>query len=178
MSVLDDASNIELYERYVEPLEEEHRGEYIAIHPDGRTLIGKDSNNLRIQADSQFGKGSAIFKIGRLISPGFRWLRAVPDPPGIPVHTEDDSARPLAIGEAAEQRAKLYAQHGKPLEKEHWRKYVAIQPDGKTIVDGDYDVLLDKARIELGKGSYIFRLGELNSGTTVKPLELILRYYD
>lgn len=178
MDELEGVSDLELYHRYVKPLEAEHWGEYAAIHPNGRILTGKDSGELRKQADSQIGEGSIIFKVGPLVSPGFRWLRAIPDPPGIPIHPEDDSARPLSIGEAAEQRAKLYAQHGRPLEKEHWWKYVAIQPDGKTIVDADYDVLLDKARVELGKGSYIFRLGGHNSGTTVKPLELILRYYD
>ena len=102
----------------------------------------------------------------------------VPDPPGIPVHPEEEPACPVPIREAADRRAKLYEQHGKPLEQEHWRKYVAIQPDGKTIVEDDYDVLAAQAKVELGKGSYIFRLGGHNFGTSVKPMELVLVSYD
>lgn len=174
MSLLKQADALQLYAQYVEPLETEHRGEFVAISPDGRTLIGKYTKELRRQADSQFGEGSVIIKIGKLVSPGFRWLRGVPDPPGISVHPEEDSDCQLSIKEAAARRAKLYEQHGKPLEQDHWWKYVAIQPDGKTIVEDDYDVLVAQARVELGKGSYIFRLGGNNSGTSVKPMELVL----
>ena len=58
-----------------------------------------------------------------------------------------DSTCTLSLKEAAEQRAELYAQHGKSLEKEHRREFVAIQPDGKIIVDRD--ALIERARIEL-----------------------------
>lgn len=58
-----------------------------------------------------------------------------------------------------EQTERLYEQHGKPLEQAHLWKYVAIQPDAKTIVEDDHDVLAAQAKVELGKGSYIFRLG-------------------
>ena len=167
-----------LYEQYGKPLEEEHWDEYLAVHPDGRTLVGKDRHELRKQANSRIGEGSVIIKIGKRVSRGFRWLRPVPDPPGIPVHPEEDSTCTLSLKETAERRAKLYAQHGKPLEKKHRWQFVAIQPDGKTIVDGDCDVLMERARIELGKGSYVFRIGGSNSGTTVKPLEMILYYHD
>ena len=178
MRVLEESGVLQVYAQYVEPLEAEHRGEFVAISPDGRTLIGNNTEELRKQADSQFGEGSVIIKIGKLVSPGFRWLRGVPDPPGIPVHPEEESACPVPIREAADRRAKLYEQHGKPLEQEHLWKYVAIQPDGKTIVEDDYDVLVAQAKVELGKGSYIFRLGGHNSGTSVKPMELVLVSYD
>jgi len=178
MSVSEGANVLQLYAQYVEPLEAEHSDKFVAISPDGRTMIGNNTKELRQQADSEFGEGSVIIKIGKLVSPGFRWLRAVPNPPGTPVHPEEDSACQLSIEEAAEQRAKLYALHGKPLEQDHLWKYVAIQPDGKTIVEDDYDVLAAQAKVELGKGSYIFRLGGNNSGTSVKPMELVLVSYD
>ena len=178
MRVSKESDVLQIYAQYVEPHEAGHRGEFVAISPDGKTLIGNNTEELRKQADSQFGEGSVIIKVGKLVSPGFRWLRGVADPPGIPVHPEEESAGPVPIREAAARRAKLYEQHGKPLEQEHWWKYVAIQPDGKTIVEDDYDVLVAQAKVELGKGSYIFRLGGHNSGTSVKPMELILVSYD
>ena len=62
MSVLDGANDLKLYKQYVEPLEAEHRGKYIAIHLDGRTLMGEEGKSLRKQADAQLGKGSVIFR--------------------------------------------------------------------------------------------------------------------
>ncbi len=50
----------------------------------------------------------------------------------------------------------LYEQYGKPLEAEHWGKYVAIHQDGRTIVDEYYDVLVQRAGSELGDGPTLF----------------------
>ena len=36
-----------------------------------------------------------------------------------------------------EQSEKLYDQYGKPLEQEHWGEYVAIFPDGRTLIGTD-----------------------------------------
>ena len=174
----EGASDQQLYQRHARPLEAEHWGEYIAIDPEGRTLVGQDRKELRKRADAQFGAGSVIFRIGPRVFRGFRWLRAVPAPPGTPVHPDDDSGNRMAVAEAAEWRAGLYAQYGQPLEPEHWGQYVAIQPDGATIVAGDYDALTVRARHELGLGSIIFKIGQANGATAVKPLEMILRYYD
>ena len=178
MSGQENISGIELYKRYIEPLETEHRGKYAAIHPCGRFLIGKDPQDLSKRAAAQLGEGIAVFKIGRLISPGFRWLRRVPELSGTPVHPKEESAFPETFGEMAERRASLYRQYGKPLEAKHWGKHVAIQPGGKIIVDDDYDVLVGRARAELGQGSMIFKVGGKNDGMAVKPMELILRHRD
>ena len=171
-------SDLELYQRHVMPLEAEHWGQYAAVHADGQVLIGKESREVRKRAEAQFGANTPVFKIGPLVSPGFRWLRAVPDPPGTPVHPDDDSENGRSVKEAAEGRAGLYARYGKPLEAEHWGQYAAIQPDGATIVAGDYDALAARARRELGRGSIIFKIGVANGPTAAKPRQMILRCYD
>ncbi len=53
----------------------------------------------------------------------------------------------------------LYEQYGKPLEAEHWGKYLAVHPDGRTILADDYRVLTDRASAELGKGAHLFKVG-------------------
>ena len=53
-----------LYKKYGIPLEQEHCGEYVAIFPDGRTLVGPDLLVVSDQALAQFGKGSFVFKVG------------------------------------------------------------------------------------------------------------------
>ena len=178
MSGQGNISDMELYRRYIEPLEAEHRGKYAAIHPCGRFLIGNDPKDLSKRAAAQLGEGIAVFQIGRLISPGFRWLCGVPELSGTPVHPDEESAFPETFSEMAERRANLYRRYGEPLEAKHWGKHVAIQPDGKVIIDGDYDVLVDRARAEFGQGSMIFKVGGKNNGVAVKPMELILRHHD
>ena len=171
----------QLYQQRVKPLEAEHWGEFIAIHLDGRALIGKDRKELRQHADSKIGEDSIIFRIGPMVSPGFRWLRAVPHTPGTLVHPEEEdenSDDPARVREVAERRAGLYARYGKCLEPEYWGQYVAIQPNGATILEKDFDSLATRARNELGKGSVIFKVGGNNKATKVKPLELILHYHD
>ncbi len=57
----DDA----LYEQYAKHLEEERKGEFVAISPDGQLLIDKDRAKLRRRATEEFGKGNfALRKIG------------------------------------------------------------------------------------------------------------------
>ena len=78
----------------------------------------------------------------------------------------------------AERRASLYRQYGEPLEADHWGQHVAIQPDGKTIVDSDYELLVSRSRAEFGHGSMIYKVGGKNDGLAVKPMEIILRHHD
>ena len=42
----------------------------------------------------------------------------------------------------AEEDARLYEQYGKPLEKDHAGEYMAISPDGQTILSNDPDEIL------------------------------------
>ncbi len=53
-----------LYEQYGIPLEKEHWGEYIAIFPDGRWVLGLSRLETLDQALVKFGPGSFVFKLG------------------------------------------------------------------------------------------------------------------
>jgi hypothetical protein len=54
----------QLYAQYVQPLEQEHRGAFIAVAKDGRSVLGDDLLTLADQAVEQLGPGSFTFKIG------------------------------------------------------------------------------------------------------------------
>lgn len=54
----------------------------------------------------------------------------------------------------------LYELYGKPLEAEHWGKYVAIAPDGRTVLDTTVHGAARKAAEAFGRGSYLFKVGE------------------
>jgi hypothetical protein len=53
-----------LYDRYAKPLEAEHTGKFIAIAPDGRLMIGDTLRDVAARANSEFGRGNFLFKIG------------------------------------------------------------------------------------------------------------------
>ncbi len=58
-----------------------------------------------------------------------------------------------------EEADALYEQYGKPLEPEHTGEYVAIFPDGKSVVGKDLDDVLDRAEDQLGVGHFVFKVG-------------------
>jgi hypothetical protein len=53
-----------LYERYGKPLEDQHRGEYVAIFPDGRTVLGASPHEVLDRALDTVGPGGFVFKLG------------------------------------------------------------------------------------------------------------------
>jgi hypothetical protein len=53
-----------IYEQYGKPLEAEHWGEFLAVAPDGRTLLAPTRNEAAFAAADRFGPGNYIFKIG------------------------------------------------------------------------------------------------------------------
>ena len=53
-----------LYERYGRPLEAQNRGEYVAISPDGQTILGSSVGQVLREAKAAFGPGNFIFKVG------------------------------------------------------------------------------------------------------------------
>jgi hypothetical protein len=53
-----------LYEQYGKPLEAVHRGEHVAIFPDGRTVLGPSVHEVVDRALDTIGPGSFIFKLG------------------------------------------------------------------------------------------------------------------
>jgi hypothetical protein len=59
-----------------------------------------------------------------------------------------------------EQAIRLYDRYGKPLEREHYGEYVAIFPDGQTVLGISPHEVLDKAVDTIGPGSFVFKLGE------------------
>lgn len=67
MTAIDEERRVQadaLYERYGKPLEQEHRGEYIAISPGGRTLLGSSVIDVLRNAKATFGPGNFVFKVG------------------------------------------------------------------------------------------------------------------
>jgi hypothetical protein len=56
-----------LYEQYGRPLEQKHRGEYVAIFPDGRFVLGESRLEVLDQALARFGPGGFLFKVGEKV---------------------------------------------------------------------------------------------------------------
>jgi hypothetical protein len=53
-----------LYEQYGKPLEQNNRGKYVAILPDGRFVLGESRLETLEKALAQFGPRSFFFKVG------------------------------------------------------------------------------------------------------------------
>lgn len=64
-----------LYERFGRPLETDHRGEYVAIAPDGQTILGTRAAEVLRQAIDRFGSGNFALKRVGYRTFG-RWLTA------------------------------------------------------------------------------------------------------
>lgn len=62
-----------LYEQYGKPLEEAHKGEYVAIGPEGQIVLGEDDVEVLKKAIEAFGSGNfALARVGHLALE--RWL--------------------------------------------------------------------------------------------------------
>jgi hypothetical protein len=59
-----------------------------------------------------------------------------------------------------EQSDALYERYGKPFEKTHRGKYVAISQAGKTLIADTVFELIQEAKTVLGPGNFIFKIGE------------------
>jgi hypothetical protein len=53
-----------LYESFGRPLESSHRGQYVAVSRDGKTIIASSLEEAIRQAKTTFGPGHFVFKIG------------------------------------------------------------------------------------------------------------------
>ncbi len=139
-----------LYERYGKPLEAEHWGKYAAIHQDGRTIVDEYMDVLGHRARAELGEGPMLItRVGERSSGGAPKLL---HPYGTPEQQEERRRR-RELGD------RLYEQYGKPLEAEHWGKYLAIHPDGRFVLGVEREVMHTKALEELGKGYFLFRVG-------------------
>ncbi|HLF08677.1 MAG TPA: hypothetical protein VI789_04960 [Dehalococcoidia bacterium] len=54
----------DLYERYGRPLEAEHRGKFVVISREGKTVVGMNLIEVAEEAVAAFGPGGFLFKIG------------------------------------------------------------------------------------------------------------------
>ena len=61
-----------MYDRYVKPLEADHWGEYAAVMPDGRYVLGPTFVEVAQQALRDLGTGSHVYKVGKLAAGGWR----------------------------------------------------------------------------------------------------------
>lgn len=64
---------------------------------------------------------------------------------------------PKKLGQLSD---KLYKKYGKPLEKEHWGKFLAVSQKGKTLLGEDLLELARKASKTFGSGNFLFKVGE------------------
>ena len=66
-----------LYEEYGKPLEKTHTGEYVAIGPEGQTVLGTDDVEVLKKAIEAFGSGNfALARVGHHALE--RWLSLGP----------------------------------------------------------------------------------------------------
>ena len=56
-----------LYERYGKPLEKDHRGQFVAITADGRTLIGTTLLAVAQEAERTLETECFLFKLGERV---------------------------------------------------------------------------------------------------------------
>lgn len=67
---------------------------------------------------------------------------------------------PKSKNELIVESERLYSEYGQPLEQNHWGEYVAISPDGKTILGADLMNVSNRALDEFGRGSFVFKVGD------------------
>lgn len=53
-----------LYVQYVKPLEQEHRGEYAAVSPDGKLVLAQTLPDVMEKAEQVLPPGNFLFKVG------------------------------------------------------------------------------------------------------------------
>ena len=146
-----------LYERYGKPLEAEHWGEFVALAPDGRILLGPELAEVQGNALRQFGKGVHVFKVGPI---AIGRLRSPVKAAIVSKGTSADSS----ADEAFDDEDAFYERYGKPLEAEHWGKIVAISPDGRTQLGTEMDDMFFDASDALGDTFILFRVGRMPVG--------------
>ncbi len=64
----------------------------------------------------------------------------------------------------ADDGLRLYELYGKPFEAQHWGEYVAITPDGRTILAPTLLEAVQQAASLLGSDNHVFKVGERTVG--------------
>lgn len=76
-------------------------------------------------------------------------------------------------GDLKRMADRLYNRHAKPLESEHWGKYIAISASGESVMGADIADVRYRSLDRLGRGAFVFKIGERAVGKlrgSVKPL--------
>ncbi len=55
-----------IYDRYVRPLERDHRGEYAAVATDGRLVLAPSLPEVMKRAEQVLPPGAFLFKVGEI----------------------------------------------------------------------------------------------------------------
>jgi len=56
-----------LYNQYVQPMEKNHRGDYVAVSPHGQIVLDKSLLKVCEQAKETFGHDNFVFKVGEKV---------------------------------------------------------------------------------------------------------------
>lgn len=51
----------------------------------------------------------------------------------------------------------LYEEHGRPLEADHYEDYLAVFPDGRTVLGATLIDVAQEAKAKFGQGAYLLR---------------------
>ena len=62
------------------------------------------------------------------------------------------------------QAEELYEEYVKPLEADHWGKFIAVGADGQTVMGKALHEVSERALDTLGRGSFLFKEGEVALG--------------
>ena len=72
---------------------------------------------------------------------------------------ETQSTRKSSKHRLSQQAEEFFVRYGKPLEAEHSGDFIAISTQGKVVRAPTLQQVLDLSLEQLGKGSYVFRVG-------------------
>ena len=147
----------ELYDKYVRPLEDEHSGKFVAVAPDGRTLVRLEEADVLDSALREFGERVTVFKIGP--EKVYRMRSPVQAKMICKSSCADSSDK-----HAFDEFEVFYDRYGRPLEAEHWGKVVAIATDGRTLLGTDVYQVEDKAFDTLDDCFILFKVGLMPVG--------------
>ncbi len=64
------------------------------------------------------------------------------------------------IGDPERRYDELYEQYGLPLEGDHWGEYLAVSPSGETLLGPTMFDIAQRAKKQVGPGTFLFRIGE------------------
>ena len=140
-----------VYNQYAKHLEPERNGEFVAISPDGKVIVGKRDGEVLKHAVDTFGRGNfALVRAGYDVFEDWSYGTERASKEG-DRHLAKDQDR---IKEQLARERRLYNLYAKHLEPEHNGEFVAISPDGKVIVGKRDGEVLKRAVNIFGRGNF------------------------